>query len=146
MEDEDGCVGLRQPATEKINRHAHREAGEFGVVAQALVAEESMGSVELMPGERRAGGRERGVDLGAAFAGDVRVLASPDHHEFAFDVGDAGERVIGFAQTETALVDVGRVETRGGGDIGEHGGAEGEVSAEADADGTDAAGSGVMGF
>lgn len=133
-------------AAEEVDGDAHREAGEFGVVAVAFVAEEGVGAVELVPGEGGIRGGESGVDFGAAFAGDVRVLAAPDHHELAFDVGNAGERVVGFAKAEAALMNVGRVEAGGCGDLGEHGGSEGEMSAETDADRADASGAAVVAF
>ena len=75
--------------------------------------------------------RER--TLHAAFGGDVRVLSAPDHEQFAFDVLGAFERVVVHAFAEAAFVDVGGVEAGGGHDVGVHGGAEGEVAADADA-------------
>src|SRR5688572_13054635 len=97
-----------------------------------------MGAVELVPSEVCSRGREGGVDFGATFAGNVRVLAAPDHHELAFNVRNSGEGVVGLAFPEAALVDIGGVETSGGGDPGNHGRAEREVAAETDAHGADA--------
>ena len=56
------------------------------------------------------------------------------------DVGGAGEGVVVHAFAEAALVDVGGVEAGGGEDVGVHGGAEGEVAADADAHGAEFAG------
>jgi hypothetical protein len=83
---------------------------------------------------------EAGEDLHAAFEGDVGVLAAPDHEELALDVGGAGEGVVVHACAEAAFVDVGGVEAGGGEDVGVHGGAEGEVAADADAHGAELAG------
>ncbi len=75
----------------------------------------------------------------------MRVLAAPDHEEFAVDVGGAVEGVVA-ALAERAFVDVGGVEAGGGEDFGVHGGAEGEMAADADAHGSDAAGAVGAGF
>ena len=81
-----------------------------------------------------------GEDLHAAFGGDVGVLPAPDHEEFALNVFGSVEGVVVHAFAEAALVDVGGVEAGGGEDAGGHCGAEGEVSADADAHGAEFAG------
>ena len=120
-------------------RQAEHVAGVFGVEAEALVAEKGVGAVDLVPVEEGVGFVEGGEDLHAAFGGDVRVLAAPDHEELAVDVGEAGEGVVTGA-AERGFVDVGGVEAGGGEDAGIEGGAQGEVAAHADAHGTDGAG------
>ena len=75
-----------------------------------------------------------------AFERDVGILAAPDHEEFALDVGGAVKGVVTHALAETGFVDVSRVETCSGDDIGIHGGAESEMAADTDAHGSDAAG------
>ena len=129
-----------------MHGHAEREVREFRVVAVAFIAEEGVCAVEFVPREVRARGSECGVNFGAAFAGHVRVLASPDHEEFAGDLRNAVERIIGHAFPEGALVDVGRVEADRRLHAGIHRGAEGEVATEADAHGAELAGAGVVGF
>lgn len=134
------AVSLREFTAEELDGHAEREVGEFGVVAVTFVAEEGVGGVEFVPREIRAGGGERGVNLGAAFGGNVRVLTTPDHEELAFDFRNTVEGVVVHALTECALVDVGGVEASRGEDVRVHRGAEGEMAAEADAEGAEFAG------
>ena len=125
---------------EEIEDEAVEAVGEFGVVADAFVAHEGVGSVDLVPGEASAEFVEAGEDGHAAFGGDVGVLAAPDHEELAFDFGGALEGVVVHAFAEAVFVDVGGVEAGGGEDVGVHGGAEGEVAADADAHGAEFAG------
>jgi hypothetical protein len=64
----------------------------------------------------------------------MRILTAPDHQHFALNFADAIEGVVFHALAEASLVDVGGVEAGGGENAGIHGGAEGEVAADADAD------------
>lgn len=129
-------------AAEEVEREAVATQGELRVVAQALVAQEGVGAVEFVPGEMGAGGVQRGLDFEAAFKRNVWILAAPDHEEFALDLAEAVEAVVVHALREAALMDVGGVETNGGEHGGIHGGAKCEVSADADAEGAEAAGAG----
>jgi len=70
----------------------------------------------------------------------VRVLAAPHHEEFALNVFGALEGVVGQAFAEATFVDVGGVEAGGGEDVGMEGGAEGEMAPDADAEGSEFAG------
>jgi hypothetical protein len=137
---DDGQVAFGELAVEEVEDEAVEAVGEFGVVADAFVAHEGVGAVDLVPAEARAELVEAGEHLHAAFEGDVRVLAAPDHEEFAVDVGGALEGVVVHAFAEAALVDVGGVEAGGAEDVGVHGGAEGEVAADADAHRAEVAG------
>jgi hypothetical protein len=130
---------------EEIEDQAVEGVGEFGVIADAFVAHEGVGSVDLVPAELLFEFVEAGEDGHAAFEGDMRVLAAPDHEEFAFDVFRAFEGVVS-AFAEGAFVDVGGVEAGGGEDVGVHGGAEGEMAADADAHRTEVAGAVGAGF
>jgi hypothetical protein len=126
---------------EEVEGEAVERVGEFGVVAWAFVAREGVGAIDFVPTDAQAELVEAREDFHAAFGGDVRVLAAPDHEELAADLGGASERVVGHAEAESALVDVSGVETDGAEDVGvEGGGAEGEVTADADAHGAEAAG------
>lgn len=130
---------------EEVKDEAVEAVGEFGVVAYALVAHEGVGSVDLVPAELLLEFVKPGEDGHAAFEGDVRVLASPDHQELTLDVFGAFERVVS-AFAEGAFVDVGGVKAGGGENVGVHGGAEGEVAADADAHGSEMAGAVGAGF
>ena len=112
--------------------------------AETLVAEEGVGAVEFVPREVRAGGSQSGLDTEAALERHMGVLAAPDQEEFAGDFGDPVEAVVGEAGAEAALMDIGRVETGRGEDVGVHRGAKGEVAAEADAHRADPPGAGGM--
>jgi len=130
---------------EEIEDKAVEGIGKFGVVTEAFVAHEGVGSVDLVPAELFLELVETGEDGHAAFEGDVRVLAAPDHEELAVDVCGAVEGVVSvFAKR--AFVDVGGVEAGGGEDIGVHGSTEGEVAADADAHGSEMAGAVRAGF
>jgi len=109
---------------EEVEDEAVEGVGEFRVVADSFVAHEGVGSVDLVPTELLFEFVKAGEDGRAAFEGDVRVLASPDHEEFALDVGGPSEGVVA-AFAEGAFVNVGGVEAGGGEDVGVHGGAEG---------------------
>ena len=61
--------------------------GDFGVVAVADVAHEGVLTIELVPRNGEAGVGHGVVDLAAAFAGDVRILSTPDHEHFGLDLG-----------------------------------------------------------
>jgi hypothetical protein len=135
-----GEVSFGQLAVEEVEDEAVEAVGEFGIVAEAFVAHEGVGPVDLVPAEAGAEFVEAGEDLHAAFEGDVGVLSAPDHEEFAVDVFGALEGVVVHALAEAALVDVGGVEACGGFDVGVHGGAEGEVAADADAHGAEVTG------
>jgi hypothetical protein len=141
-----GEVSFGQLAVEEVEDEAVEAVGEFGIVAEAFVAHESVGSVDLVPAEAGAKFVESGEDLHAAFEGDVGVLTAPDHEEFPLDVFGALEGVVVHALAEAAFVDVGGVEAGGGRDVGVHGGAEGEVAADADAHGAEVAGAVGAGF
>ena len=130
---------------EEIEDQTVETVGEFGVVAKAFVAHEGVGAVDLLPGETGAKFVEAGEDGHAAFGGDVGVLSAPDHEELALDFGGALEGVVVHAFAEAVLVDVGSVEAGGGLDVGVHGGAEGEMAADADAHGAKFAGAVVAG-
>ncbi len=80
------------------------------------------------------------VNNSAAFAGDVGVLAAENHQHFAVNFRDSVEGVVFHAFAEGSFVDVGGVEAGGGQHAGIHGGAEGEMAADADADGAELAG------
>lgn len=73
-----------------------------------------MGGVDFVPGIMELSFVEAGLDLAAACEGDVRVLPSPDHEEFALDFSGAGEGVVVFALAEGFGVQVGGVEAGGG--------------------------------
>ena len=105
---------------------------QFGIVAWAFVAH--------LPVETQAELVEASEHLHAAFERDVRVLPAPDHEQFAMDVFGGFERIVVHAFAEAALMDVGSVETGGAENIGVHGGAEGKVTADADAKGAELAG------
>src|SRR5215212_2420786 len=92
-----------------------------------------------MPGEMQIRVGHGIVNNPAAFAGDVGVLAAEDHQHLAFDFADAIEAVVFHAFAQGTLVDVGGVKTGCGENILVHGGAEGEVAADADADGAELA-------
>ena len=77
-------IAFGEFAAEEIYGEAVALQRELGIIAGAFVAEEGVGAVELVPREIRAGGGEGGVDFGAAFSGDVRVLAAPDHEQLGF--------------------------------------------------------------
>jgi hypothetical protein len=130
---------------EEVEDEAVEGVGEFGVVAEALVAHEGVGSVDLVPAELLFEFVEAGEDGHAAFEWDVRVLASPDHEEFALDLFCAFEGVVS-AFAEGAFVNVGGVEAGSGEDVGVHCGAEGEMAADADTHGTEVAGAVGAGF
>ena len=118
---------------EEIEDESVETVGEFGVVADAFVAHEGMGSVDLVPAELLFEFIEAGEDGHAAFERNVGVLAAPDHEKFALNVFCALERIVStFA--EGAFVDVGGVEACGGEDVGVHSGTECKVAADADAD------------
>lgn len=135
-----------EPAAKKIHGKSEGVAGEFGIVAQALVAEEGVGGVELIPGEVNAGGGECLIDQGAAFGRHVRVLAAKDEHQLAAQLGGAGEGVVIEAGAEAVFVQIGGIKAGGGGDLGFQGGAVGEMAADARAEGAEATGAGVVVF
>ena len=101
--------------------------------------------VEFVPGEVRAGGRRRLLDLLPALRRHMRVLPAPDQEEFAPDLADPGEGVVLHSLAEPALVDVGGVKAHAGQDLRIHGGAKGEVPADADAQRAEPAGAVGMG-
>src|SRR5574341_2307616 len=109
-----GSVAER--AGEQVERQAVAGERERRVVAGALVAHEGVGAVELVPGEGEAGLGEPLVDQEPALDRDVRVLAPPDHQEFAPDLAGALERVVA-ALAEAPCVEVGGVEAGGGADL-----------------------------
>jgi hypothetical protein len=126
-------VAIAEAAVEEVEDKGHDAVGQVGVVAEAFVAQEGVGSVDLDPAHPSFDAVEAGLDLEAAFEGDVGILAAPDHEEFALDVGGAGEGVVLHAGAEGGFVEVGGVEADGSEDLGVEGGAKGEVSADADA-------------
>src|ERR1700722_12071679 len=105
-----GEVSLGQLAVEEVEDEAVETVSELGVVAEAFVAHEGVGAVDLAPAEAGVKFVEAGEDLHAAFKGDVGVLTAPDHEEFALDVFGALEGVVVHAFAEAALMDVGGVE------------------------------------
>ena len=90
----DGEVTLAEAAMEEVEGEAVEIEGELGIVAWAFVAEEGMGSVDLVPGVLDVDLVEAGMDLHAAFEGDVGILAAPGHEELSLDVFGALERVV----------------------------------------------------
>ena len=122
---------------EEVEDKLHDRVGEVGVVAEALVAEEGVGSVDFDPAHAGPYLVELGLDHRPALEGDVRVLAAPDHEELSLDISGAGEGVVVHAGSERGLVEVGGVEADGAEDLGVEGGAEGEVAADADTHATD---------
>ncbi len=140
-----GLVAFAQLSVEEVEYEAVEAEGEFWVVADAFVAHEGVGAVDLVPGEACAEFIEAREDGHAAFGGDVGVLATPDHEEFTLDVFRAIEGVVS-AFTEGAFMDVSGVEAGRGEDVGIHCGAEGEVAANADAHGSEMTGAVGAGF
>src|SRR3984885_12167686 len=137
-------IALAETAVEKIEGDAIELEGEFGVVARAFIPHEGVGSVDLVPAVAEtlldAQLVEAREDPAAVVERDVRVLAAPDHEEVAPDVGGASERIVAFALAQRAPRDVSGVEADRAGDVGLHRGAEGEVAAQADAEGAEFAG------
>src|SRR5687767_7914587 len=76
------------------------------VVARTFVPHECMSPVEFMPRELDSRRRHCVVNQGAAFSGNVRVLAAPDHQHFGFDFSHPVERVVAQPFSEAALVNV----------------------------------------
>jgi hypothetical protein len=140
-----GLIAFAKFAVKEVEYETVEAVGEFGVVADAFVAHEGMGAVDLVPGEGCAEFVEASEDGHSALGGDVRVLAAPDHEEFTLDVFGAFEGVIS-AFAEGAFMDIGGVEAGRGEDIGIHCGAEGEVAADADAHRSEVAGAVWPGF
>jgi hypothetical protein len=129
-----GEVAFAEFALEELEDQRVAEIGEGGVVAGAFIAHEGVLAVEFVPGVMQIRVSHGVVNNPPAFAGDVGVLAAEDHQHLAFDFGDAVEGIVFHAFAEGSLVDVGGVEAGGGEDAWIHGGAEGEVAADADAD------------
>ena len=67
-------VAFTELAFEEFQRQAVGFQRQFGIVAMALVAEEGMLAVELMPGEMQSGLLHRGVDCPPAFERHMRIL------------------------------------------------------------------------
>ena len=55
-------ICLCQQLSEEIDRHAERLAGEFGVVAEAFIAEEGVSCIHLVLSEVHASGSEGFLD------------------------------------------------------------------------------------
>lgn len=128
-----GAISGAEAAMKEVEGEAVKAQGKLGVVASAFVAHKGVGTVDLDPGVPGLDLVEACVNLHAAFEGDVRILTTPDHEELALDVFGALERVVVGTFTKAAPVDVGGVEADGSAEVGVHGGAEGEVAADADA-------------
>jgi hypothetical protein len=83
---------------------------ELRVVAITFIAKKCVSAVKLVPSEMSAGCVERCMDSESAFKWHVRILAAPDHQEFAFDLRHTVEAVILHAFSEATFVDVGGIE------------------------------------
>ena len=72
-----------------------------------------MGSVDLVPIQARSHFVQTLQYLHSPLGWDVRILASPNHEQFASDFASARHRVIAHALAKATLVNIGRVETYG---------------------------------
>ena len=75
---------------EETGRQTKHTAGVLGVVTNTFIAQEGVSAVDLMPVEAGSNFVETRKHSHAAFRGDVRILASPDHEELALDFSGAG--------------------------------------------------------
>lgn len=83
----------------------------------------------LVKAERHARLVERLADQVAASRRHMRVHLSKDHHELAFNVTSALDRVVGLACAESRGMNIGGEVADGGGDAWVEGTAIGEVAA-----------------
>src|SRR4051812_12854922 len=90
----DAQIAFTEFAAEEIDGHAVAEMRELGIITIPFVAEKRVGTVELVPGEIRAGSGKRSVNFGPALGRDVWILPAPDHEQLAFDFADPLERVV----------------------------------------------------
>ena len=114
----------------------HEVGGQLRVVARTFVAEKGVRAIDFMPLKARVNFIEAVEERHAAIRGDVRVLAAPGHEELALDVSRSGERVVVLALAEGAGVQVSGIEADRSSNLRVHGAAKGEMTAEADAYGS----------
>ncbi len=120
-------------AAEEFEREVEALLREDRIVAWTFVAQEGMSGVDFVPGVEDVRFLKPGTDLIAASEWDMRVLATEDHEQFAMHFVCTLQGIVVLVIAECGCVDVGCVKASRGADIGLHGGAEGEVAAEADA-------------
>ena len=84
------------------------------------------------------------VDLLAAAARDVRILATPDREQLTLDIGESRNRVVVAALAEGARMNVGGVEARGRFDVGLKRRPPGQMATDADAHRTERTGTRFM--
>jgi len=120
-----------------LNHVGEGEVGRFGIKARTFVAHEGvLGRVKL-DAVFDAGGEETTFDGLAAFAGDVRVIRTENHQNFASDFRTLGERAGVGVLAQLSIVNAGAVKTDGGADIGLKRSAKGEVPADAETHGSE---------
>ena len=108
------------------------EVGAFGVEARTFIAHEGMlGGVKLNA-MFDAGGAQSAFDDFAAFAGNVRVVRTENHEEFATDFGRFRKRASVGVPTEFSIVNAGAIEAGAGADVRLKGGTKGEVPTDAE--------------
>ena len=87
---------------------------QFGIVAIALVAHESMCAIDFEPLESRPRFLQPRLDFVPAFQRNMRVLPAPDVKQLPFDLTRARQRVVLLPRTQAARVNIRRVETSRG--------------------------------
>ena len=100
----------------KFQGHRVTLQGQGGIVSRSFVAQESVLSIELVPGEVEVFLAERVVDFLPTFERHVRVLAAPKHQQLALDFTGACERVVARFGERTG-VEISGVKTSCGEDV-----------------------------
>lgn len=93
-------VSIAEAAMEEAEDELQDALGELRIVTWTFVAEEGMCSVDLEPVEADISCVEASEDRGSTIERNVRILSSPDHEEFAVNLGSSRERIVVLAETE----------------------------------------------
>lgn len=131
------CASFGKNLSKELDHVGEGEVGAFGVETRTFIAHEGvLGGVKLNA-MCDAGGAEPAFDDFAAFGGNVRVVRTENHEEFATNFGSLRERASVGVFAEFSIVNAGAIEADGSADIRLKSGAKGEVPTDAEAHGAD---------
>src|ERR1043165_3697080 len=128
----DGKIAFAEFSFEQFKHHRIADLRQRRIVARAFIAQERMLRIEFVPRKSFVGSIQRSVNRGAAFNGDVGVLAPPDHQQFGIDLIDTVERIVALSLAQAMLVNISRIKADTRKNIRIHTAAKREVPANAD--------------
>ncbi len=107
-------------------------SGQSRIVPVTLVAQKSIGPVHLVPLVVHLRLFQARTNPSPAVKRNVGVLPPPNVKQFAVNTARALERIVPRSSSQAPFVNVRRIETSGGPNIGVHRASECQVSADAD--------------